>query len=79
MTVEQTIRIRAWVQTFKENEPANTIRVQDDTLLRTSESEHTELEKNIHKQCYDALINGYHGNNQETNTPGYMFDVVENS
>eukprot|EP00972_Heterocapsa_arctica_P067659 9988856-Heterocapsa_arctica.AAC.1 len=49
MTMEQNTLVRAWVQTFKEDQPANTIKVQDDTLLSTSESEHNELEKNIHK------------------------------
>eukprot|EP00972_Heterocapsa_arctica_P001632 233714-Heterocapsa_arctica.AAC.1 len=41
--------------------------------------EHSETEKKMHKQCYDALINGQYGNIQETKTPGYKFDVVENS
>eukprot|EP00972_Heterocapsa_arctica_P035490 5223041-Heterocapsa_arctica.AAC.1 len=58
MTMEQASLIRTRAQKIKENDPASTIRVQDDTLLRAPETEHTETEKKMHKQCYDALING---------------------
>eukprot|EP00972_Heterocapsa_arctica_P031428 4628657-Heterocapsa_arctica.AAC.2 len=77
--MEQAPIIRAWLEKLAENDPASAIRMQDDTLLKTPEIERTELEKNMRKQCYDALINGQHGNIQEHKTPGYKFDVVENS
>eukprot|EP00972_Heterocapsa_arctica_P093574 13803181-Heterocapsa_arctica.AAC.1 len=51
----------------------------DDTLLKKVETEHSEPEKHIQKQCYDAMINGRHGHNEEKKTPGYMFDAVANS
>eukprot|EP00972_Heterocapsa_arctica_P100343 14798006-Heterocapsa_arctica.AAC.1 len=79
MTTEQELNIRAWVQTFPKNEPAYLIRMEDDTLLKMPETEHTEPEKQIQKQCCDALINGYHGHNEEKRTPGYRFDVAKNS
>eukprot|EP00972_Heterocapsa_arctica_P022163 3261012-Heterocapsa_arctica.AAC.1 len=41
--------------------------------------EHTEPEKQVQKQCYDALIGRYHGQNEERRTPGYMFQVANNS
>eukprot|EP00972_Heterocapsa_arctica_P057235 8445560-Heterocapsa_arctica.AAC.1 len=75
MTTDQAISIRAWAQTFLMNDPAYMIRLEDDTLLKMPETEHTEAERQIQKQCYDAMINGYHGNNEEKKTPGYMFDV----
>eukprot|EP00972_Heterocapsa_arctica_P044564 6577340-Heterocapsa_arctica.AAC.1 len=69
--MDQALLIRTWVLSIKENDPASTIRVQDDTLLRATEMDHSETEKKMHKQCHDALINGQYGNIQETKTPGY--------
>eukprot|EP00972_Heterocapsa_arctica_P019045 2811546-Heterocapsa_arctica.AAC.1 len=57
MRTEQALNIRAWAQTFLMNDPAHMIRMEDDTLLKMAEMEHTEAERQIQKQCYDAMIN----------------------
>eukprot|EP00972_Heterocapsa_arctica_P029799 4390155-Heterocapsa_arctica.AAC.1 len=75
MTTEQAMNIRAWAQKFLTDDPAYVIRLENDTILRMPEMEHTEAERQLQKQCYDALIHGYHGQNEEKKTPGYMFNV----
>eukprot|EP00972_Heterocapsa_arctica_P091623 13514899-Heterocapsa_arctica.AAC.1 len=79
MTTEQATNIRSWAQNFLTDDPAYLIRLENYTLLKMRQMEHTEAERQIQKQCYDAMINGYHGHKEEKKTPGHMFDVVENS
>eukprot|EP00972_Heterocapsa_arctica_P023059 3392734-Heterocapsa_arctica.AAC.1 len=58
---------------------AKHILVQDDKSLKALEMEHTDFEKERHKQYHDALTNGMQGNLQEKQTRDTKFDVVENS
>eukprot|EP00972_Heterocapsa_arctica_P027462 4037132-Heterocapsa_arctica.AAC.1 len=79
MTTDQGTNIRAWAEKFQTDDPAYTIRLENDTFLKMQEMEHTEAERQIQKHCYDALKNGYHGHKEEKKTPGFMFDVLNNS
>eukprot|EP00972_Heterocapsa_arctica_P085654 12624063-Heterocapsa_arctica.AAC.1 len=50
MTGEQATNIRAWAQSFLTDDPAYMIRLENDTLLRMPQMEHTEAERQIQKQ-----------------------------
>eukprot|EP00972_Heterocapsa_arctica_P096525 14241851-Heterocapsa_arctica.AAC.1 len=41
--------------------------------------EHNYAERMVQMQCYDALIDGYHGIKAEKKEPGYKFDLANNS
>eukprot|EP00972_Heterocapsa_arctica_P040699 5999099-Heterocapsa_arctica.AAC.1 len=45
MTTEQEKNIIAWAQTFVTSDPAYMTRMEDDTILKMPETEHTEPEK----------------------------------
>eukprot|EP00972_Heterocapsa_arctica_P098000 14459046-Heterocapsa_arctica.AAC.1 len=44
MTMEQGLIIMNWVRSLKESEPANSMKVQDDMMLRAPELEHSKTE-----------------------------------
>ncbi len=71
--------ITAWVRTLLPDDPAFKIPVEDDTILQMAPMEHNMVEKLVQKQCYDALVGGYHGIKEEKKHPGYKFDLAANS
>eukprot|EP00972_Heterocapsa_arctica_P076707 11313981-Heterocapsa_arctica.AAC.1 len=64
-----------WVRTLLLARPIFGYQVLDETILEEIEMDHNYAEKQAQMQCYDDLIDGYHGNNKDNKEPGYKFDL----
>eukprot|EP00972_Heterocapsa_arctica_P090009 13279044-Heterocapsa_arctica.AAC.1 len=79
MTQDQAIMIRTWISTFTETNMAMQNKIQDVSVFKHEEKEHTNIEKGMHNKCLDAMTNGLQGKLKEKPNKENKFYVVENS